>query len=91
MGRTLEPWSRLVDEEEASWSKFRRALRAEDRPFLDRVFRWARYHAPAAVYAARPVPFETIVMAALVEVIRRIDAAERPSGAIDAASRDAGG
>lgn len=79
MGRTLAPWSHIVDEEEASWAKFRRALRAEDRPHLDRIFEWAKYHTPAAVYAARPIPFETIVMAALVEVVRRLDARDRPA------------
>lgn len=84
MGRTLLPWSRLVEEEEEGWAKFRRALRAEDRPLLDAVFRAARLHAPSAAYIARPLPFESVVMAALVEILRearalraRIEAIER--------------
>lgn len=74
MGRTVPPWSVVVAEEEAAWRPFRRALRKEDRPAFDAVFRAARRHAPSAVLAARPVPFESIVLAALVELFREVEA-----------------
>jgi hypothetical protein len=58
MGRTVLPFSRVVEEEIQEWKKFRRGLRREDQQFLDRLFEEARLHVQAGVYASRPWPFE---------------------------------
>jgi hypothetical protein len=55
-----------------SWSKFRRGLRKEDQDALDDLFRAARLQLAGSAYAARPIPFESIVMAMLVAQQRRI-------------------
>jgi hypothetical protein len=59
-----------------SWSKFRRGLRKEDQDALDDLFRAARLQLASSAYAARPIPFESIVMAMLVAQQRRIAALE---------------
>jgi hypothetical protein len=67
MGRTVLPFSRVLEEEVQEWKKFRRGLRREDQQFLDRLFEEARLHVQAGVYASRPWPFETILISILLE------------------------
>ena len=67
MGRTVLPFSRVLEQEVQEWRKFRRGLRKEDQEFLDRLFEEARLHVQAGVYASRPWPFETILISILVE------------------------
>ena len=67
MGRTVLPFSKVLEQEVEEWRKFRRGLRKEDQPFLDRLFEEARLHVQAGVYASRPWPFETILVSILVE------------------------
>ena len=67
MGRTVLPFSRVLEQEVQDWKKFRRGLRKEDQQFLDRLFEEARLHVQAGVYASRPWPFETILLSILLE------------------------
>jgi len=67
MGRTVLPFSKVLEEEFQEWRKFRRGLRKEDQLFLDRLFERARLHVQAGVYASRPWPFETILISILLE------------------------
>jgi hypothetical protein len=67
MGRTVLPFSRVLEQEVQEWRKFRRGLRKEDQEFLDRLFEEARLHVQAGVYASRPWPFETILISILLE------------------------
>ena len=67
MGRTILPFSRVLEQEAQEWRKFRRGLRKEDQQFLDRLFEEARLHVQAGVYASRPWPFETILVSILIE------------------------
>ncbi len=67
MGRTVLPFSRVLEQEVQEWKKFRRGLRKEDQQFLDRLFEEARLHVQAGVYASRPWPFETILISMLIE------------------------
>jgi len=67
MGRTVLPFSRVLEQEVQDWKKFRRGLRKEDQQFLDRLFEKARLHVQAGVYASRPWPFETILISILIE------------------------
>jgi len=67
MGRTVLPFSQVLEQETQEWRKFRRGLRKEDQQFLDRLFEEARLHVQAGVYASRPWPFETILISILIE------------------------
>jgi hypothetical protein len=62
----------VLQQEMDSWSKFRRGLRKEDQDALDDLFRAARLQLAGSAYAARPIPFESIVMAMLVAQQRKI-------------------
>jgi hypothetical protein len=66
----------VLQQELEGWSKFRRGLRKEDQDALDDLFRAARRQLAGSAYAARAIPFESIVMAMLVEQQRRIAALE---------------
>jgi hypothetical protein len=67
MGRTVLPFSQILEQEVQEWRKFRRGLRKEDQQFLDRLFEEARLHVQAGVYASRPWPFETVLISILLE------------------------
>ncbi|MBI1291153.1 hypothetical protein GC173_07895 [bacterium] len=67
MGRTLPTFNTWLQEEIDSWKEFRRGLRAEQRPAFDRLFVRARRHTAEATCAARPIPFDALVMAILLE------------------------
>jgi hypothetical protein len=67
MGRTVAPFSRVLEAEFESWNKFRRAMRREDQEAMDALFAAAKYHVAAMVYASRLTPLEAILMGILVE------------------------
>ena len=93
MGRTVLPFSRVLEQEAQEWRKFRRGLRKEDQQFLDRLFEEARLHVQAGVYASRPWPFETILISillehekALVELRSKLKALEEQKGKLSLVS-----
>jgi hypothetical protein len=53
--------------EEAALSRFRRALRRSDQMAFDDLFTAAQKHISASAYAAHALPFETFLMAMLLE------------------------
>jgi hypothetical protein len=72
MGRTVPTFTRVIQEEMETWSKFRRGLRREDQDALDELFRAARLQLAGSAYAARPIPFESMVMSMLIMQQRMI-------------------
>jgi len=73
MGRTIATTVQQIQAEEGLLQAFRRALREEDRPAFDRLWRYARYHGVPISMANRPVPFEAILVAMLVELDKKIE------------------
>ena len=67
MGRTLPSATQLMLQEEAALSRFRRALRRSDQLAFDDLFTAAQKHISATAYAAHALPFETFLMAMLLE------------------------
>ncbi len=67
MGRTLPTFTRIIDNEIESWSKYRRGLRKEDQEIFDELFRAARIHLAENFYAMRTIPFESIIISMLIE------------------------
>lgn len=74
MGRTVLPFNQILQDEFASWGKFRRALRKEDQEALDALFAAAKQHVAAAAYASRLSPLEAILIAILIEHQKALDA-----------------
>jgi hypothetical protein len=73
MGRTLPTFNMYLENEIAEWRGFRRALRREDQEAFDRLFALAKRHMAEAAAAARPVPFDALLMAILLEQQKQIE------------------
>jgi hypothetical protein len=73
MGRTLPPFSQLIERERRAWAPYRRALRKDDQAAFDRLFDCAKLHVQAGVYLSRPWPFEVIAMAMLLEHHKQLE------------------
>lgn len=67
MGRTLPSITQEFLLEQESFARFRRALRRSDQLALDNLFASARQHLAAAAYASHALPFETFLLAMLLE------------------------
>ena len=77
MGRSVPTFTMVIQQEMESWSKYRRGLRREDQQALDELFRAARLQLASSAYAARPIPFESIVMSMLITQQRMIKELQR--------------
>jgi hypothetical protein len=73
MGKTLPPFSQLIEYERRRWMPFKKALPKADQAIFDRLFDCAKLHIQAGVMVSRPWPFETIVMAVLLEHQKRLE------------------
>ncbi len=67
MGRTLPSITMAFLQEQEIFSGFRRGLRRSDQLVLDDLFAAARLHLAAAAFASNPLPFETFLLAMLLE------------------------
>lgn len=72
MGRTLPSITQAFIQEQEAFSQFRRALRRSDQLALDDLFAAARQHLAAAAYAAHALPFETFLLAMLLEEHKQV-------------------
>ena len=72
MGRTLPSITQAFLQEQESFHRFRRALRRSDQLALDDLFASARQHLAAAAHAAHPLPFETFLLAMLLEEHKKV-------------------
>jgi len=67
MGRTVMPFSFVLEAEHGRWKEFRKGLNKEDQEAFDRLFDRARMHTSAAVYKSHPWPLETILFSICLE------------------------
>jgi hypothetical protein len=67
MGRTVPSITQAFLQEQETFARFRRALRRSDQLALDDLFAAARQHLAAAAYASHALPFETLLLAMLLE------------------------
>jgi hypothetical protein len=84
MGKTVLPFSMVLDERKQEYSKFRRALREEDQHAFDALFEQARLHIQAAVYYADPDPAEALFLAMLIENWKLVDSFEKRFAELEA-------
>ena len=90
MGRTVPTFTQVVQAEMETWSKFRRGLRKEDQEAFDELFRAARLQLASSAYAARPIPFESIIISMLImqqrmlkELQRHFEIKQMPNTSVD--------
>jgi hypothetical protein len=76
MGKTLPPFSSLIEQERRRWMPFKKALPKADQAIFDRLFDCAKLHIQAGVMVARPWLFETIVMAIALEQQKQVERLE---------------
>jgi hypothetical protein len=76
MGKTLPPFSSLIEQERRRWVPFKKALPKADQSMFDRLFDCAKVHIQAGVMVARPWAFETIVMAIVLEQQKQVERLE---------------
>ena len=67
MGRTVLPYSHVMESERERLKPFRRALSKEDQEAFDRLFDRAKLHTSAGVYMAHSWPMETILLSICLE------------------------
>lgn len=74
MGRTVTTITQYLNETETMLSSFRRALRRSDQYIFDGVFASARKHITAISQSDSLLPFETVLLAILLEQAKEIAA-----------------
>jgi hypothetical protein len=74
MGRTVPSFRVALEQEIASWSRYRRSLGTIHSDTLDRMFNTARTYCSASSNAVRPVKFEGMLMAVMFDHARRFEA-----------------
>ncbi len=67
MGRTVMPFSFVLEKERGDWKEFRKRLSKENQEAFDRLFDRAKFHTYAAVYMSHPWPMETILLSIILE------------------------
>jgi hypothetical protein len=70
MGKTCPTYRMLMEDEISSWLDYRKALRREDQEAFDEIMNSARNHASASQIACRMNPFETMIMSALIDLMK---------------------
>lgn len=77
MGRTLVTITQLLNETEANLSAFRRTLRRSDQYIFDGLFAAAHRHIAAIGQAESLLPFESALLAMLLEQSKEIAVLEQ--------------
>lgn len=77
MGRTLATANQLILEEQAAFADFRRTLRREDQRVFDALFAAARKHTAAISQANHALPFESMLLAILLEQAGELERLKR--------------
>ena len=72
MGRTLPTITQQINETEAMLRGFRRTLRRSDQYILDGLFAAARRHIAAISQTDALLPFETVLLAMLLEQAKEL-------------------
>jgi hypothetical protein len=67
MGRTVLPYSHVLESEREWYKPFRRSLSKEDQEAFDRLFDRAKMHTSAGVYMSHPWPMDTILFSICLE------------------------
>ena len=67
MGRTVMPFSFVLEAEHGRWKELRKSLSKEDQQAFDRFFDRARFHTHASVYMSHAWQMETILLSICLE------------------------
>ena len=73
MGRTVVPYSMVIEQVQHRFDNYRRTLRRQDREAFDELMRVAKMQVQAGVMAQHPNAFDSMSMAMLVQLKREIN------------------
>ena len=73
MGRTVPSFRPALEHEIESWKDFKRALRPEEQKVFNKLMNYARIHADAGSFSARPMLSEIFFMSFALEQNKRIE------------------
>lgn len=74
MGRTVPTFHQLIEQAQARFAPYRRALRREDQRVFDELFARVKYYAPSGSMDAPASPLDTIFFTLLLEQQKRLRA-----------------
>ncbi len=83
MGRTLPTATQLIQEFEAAWQPYARALRKEDRELLAELYAMVRLQSAPIAYASSPEPFQLCALAMLGGILKRLAHLEQVVAALN--------
>ena len=72
MGRTVTPFTSVLNREFKNLSNFRKALRKEEQELFDELWERARKHIQSCVLASFPLPMEGILLSMCIELLKEI-------------------
>ena len=76
MGRTIATFHQLIEQTQARFAPYRRALRREDQQVFDELFERVKYYAASGSFEAAWDPLDTIFLSLLLEQQKTLRALE---------------
>ncbi|MHA1776084.1 MAG: hypothetical protein ACTSWC_04890 [Promethearchaeota archaeon] len=77
MGRTILPFRPALEMEIQSWKDYRRGLRPEERPLMDKIMVEARKRSDAGSLAARPLISEVLFLSIFIGQQKEIESLQK--------------
>ena len=87
MGKSVTPYSQVIEQLQTSFRDFRRCLTRADQARFDRLFDAARQHTPGGVLLGDPDPFRPVLLGMLIELSHRIEQVQEVADANAGAQR----
>ena len=72
MGRTVAPFSTVLEREFRNLGNFRKALKKEDQILLDELWERTRKHVQSCILSSFPLPMEGILLSMCIELLKEI-------------------
>ena len=73
MGRTVAPFTYVLNKEKENLKNFKRALRKEDQEIFEKLWTNARKHIQACNFSAFPLPMEGILLSMCIEIMKELE------------------
>jgi len=88
MGRTIATFHQLIEQTQARFAPYRRALRREDQQVFDELFARVKYYAASGSMEAGWEPLDAIFLSMLLEQQKRLRALEGRLRAVELEEND---
>ncbi len=77
MGRTIPPYSFLLEHFRDRLKAFKKSLRKEDKQRFDVLMRYAKYHVQTGVLSAFPNPSDPVFLSIALELLKKSEELEK--------------